>query len=179
MTVKLSRSRADTDGRFRMLPKETRMPLRVERPSSGSRALVRLPLPGGRVVELAIAVDDRTIDIEVVDPPPVDVLDALTPREREVAQLVATGLSNAEAAARLGVSTITIGCHLVSVYRKLRLFGRIELAALVLLAEPSFERAALTELTQAPSARSVRARSPRGRKPSREGAGIATTRPGS
>lgn len=47
--------------------------------------------------------------------------DAVTPREREIIQLLAEGLSNKEAASRLGVSVKTIEAHRANVMRKLRL----------------------------------------------------------
>lgn len=45
----------------------------------------------------------------------------LTPREREIVQLLAEGRSNKEAAAALGVSVKTIEAHRANVMRKLRL----------------------------------------------------------
>ncbi|HZR22916.1 MAG TPA: response regulator transcription factor [Vicinamibacterales bacterium] len=47
--------------------------------------------------------------------------DAVTPRERELIQLLAEGLSNKEAAARLGVSVKTIEAHRANIMRKLHL----------------------------------------------------------
>lgn len=61
---------------------------------------------------------------EPVDP----ALSILTPREYEIAEVVATGLSNAEAAQRLFVSARTIGYHLANTYRKLGIGGRDDLA---------------------------------------------------
>ena len=46
---------------------------------------------------------------------------ALTAREREIVQLVTEGLSNKEAAARLGISEKTIETHRATVMRKLKL----------------------------------------------------------
>jgi DNA-binding NarL/FixJ family response regulator len=45
----------------------------------------------------------------------------VTPREREIIQLVAEGYSNKEAATRLGVSIKTIEAHRANIMRKLRL----------------------------------------------------------
>jgi DNA-binding CsgD family transcriptional regulator len=54
--------------------------------------------------------------------------DELTPAELRVAQLVAAGATNKEAAARLFVSPNTIEFHLKNVYRKLDVRSRSELA---------------------------------------------------
>ncbi len=54
--------------------------------------------------------------------------DALTRRERELAELVAAGLRNAEIGARLSISAGTVKIHLNRVYRKLGLPSRVALA---------------------------------------------------
>src|SRR5690625_3258563 len=55
----------------------------------------------------------------------------LTEREREVAQTIARGATNREAAAELFVSIRTIEVHLTSIFRKLEIGSRVELAILV------------------------------------------------
>ncbi|WP_270025401.1 helix-turn-helix domain-containing protein [Solirubrobacter phytolaccae] len=52
----------------------------------------------------------------------------LTEREREVAQLVLCGASNAEIATRLGMSEPTVKTHLTRIYAKLGIRSRTELA---------------------------------------------------
>lgn len=47
--------------------------------------------------------------------------ETVTPREREIIQLIAEGHSNKEAAARLGISVKTIEAHRANIMRKLRL----------------------------------------------------------
>jgi DNA-binding NarL/FixJ family response regulator len=47
--------------------------------------------------------------------------ESVTPREREIIQLLAEGQSNKEAAARLGISVKTIEAHRANIMRKLRL----------------------------------------------------------
>ena len=54
-------------------------------------------------------------------------LEALTPREREVLQLIARGYRYKEIAARLHLSVKTIESHVSSVLRKLQLSSRAEL----------------------------------------------------
>jgi DNA-binding CsgD family transcriptional regulator len=53
---------------------------------------------------------------------------ALTPTERRVAELVADGHTNREVADRLFLSTKTVAAHLTSVYAKLGVRSRTELA---------------------------------------------------
>jgi DNA-binding CsgD family transcriptional regulator len=53
----------------------------------------------------------------------------LTPREREVAALVAEGLSNGEIGKRLYISTKTASVHVSSILRKLAMSSRSEIAA--------------------------------------------------
>lgn len=53
----------------------------------------------------------------------------LTPTERQVADLVSAGQTNREVAARLFISVRTVETHLASVYRKLGIRSRSELAA--------------------------------------------------
>jgi DNA-binding NarL/FixJ family response regulator len=58
-------------------------------------------------------------------------VDSLTAHEREVVALVARGATNREAAATLFVSPKTIEYHLASVYRKLDIRSRTQLALAV------------------------------------------------
>lgn len=55
----------------------------------------------------------------------------LTPREREVARLVAQGKRNAEIAQDLGSSWLTVATHLKHIYSKLCIRSRTELANVV------------------------------------------------
>jgi DNA-binding NarL/FixJ family response regulator len=50
----------------------------------------------------------------------------LTPREHEVLELVAAGLSNRAIAAKLGLSTNTISNHISSIFGKLQVGSRAE-----------------------------------------------------
>ena len=50
----------------------------------------------------------------------------LTPREREVLTLIASGLSNAAIASRLGLATNTVGNHISNIFAKLQVASRAE-----------------------------------------------------
>lgn len=60
--------------------------------------------------------------------PPAAAGEILTPRELEILPLVARGMGNQAIARWLGVSVTTVRTHLSSVYGKLRLDSRVELA---------------------------------------------------
>ena len=50
----------------------------------------------------------------------------LTPREREVLDLIAYGLGNATIGSRLGLATATVGNHITSIFAKLQVASRAE-----------------------------------------------------
>jgi DNA-binding NarL/FixJ family response regulator len=52
----------------------------------------------------------------------------LTPREKEVLELAALGLTNRQAAERLGITVHAIKFHLATIYRKLDVANRTEAA---------------------------------------------------
>jgi DNA-binding NarL/FixJ family response regulator len=55
----------------------------------------------------------------------------LTPREEEVAVLVAQGLTNRQIASRLVISEATVETHLARIFRKLGLQSRTQLSVWV------------------------------------------------
>ena len=57
--------------------------------------------------------------------------DGLTPQERNVARLVATGLTNREIAGRLFVTTNTVETHLRHIFQKLDVTSRTQLAVAI------------------------------------------------
>ena len=61
----------------------------------------------------------------------VAALEVLTPREREIARLVGEGINNKLIARRLDITERTVKAHLGSVFAKLGVTGRLQLALLV------------------------------------------------
>jgi DNA-binding CsgD family transcriptional regulator len=59
---------------------------------------------------------------------PAPTTDGLTQREREVALLVADGLRSREVAERLGIASQTVKSHLKTIFDKLGVRNRVELA---------------------------------------------------
>ena len=66
----------------------------------------------------------------------LEILQPLTPAERRVVEVVAAGASNRAAADQLFVSVRAVEVHLTSVYRKLGIKSRTELASLLARAGP-------------------------------------------
>ena len=62
------------------------------------------------------------------DAPAAPSADSLTQREREVALLVADGLRSREVAERLGIASQTVKSHLKTIFDKLGVRNRVELA---------------------------------------------------
>lgn len=79
---------------------------------------------------LSPPVTRRVIDRMARQPAPdtasSERLDELTPRERDVLELVARGLSNGEIAAELVVEPSTVKTHVKRILRKLRLRDRVQ-----------------------------------------------------
>ncbi len=71
---------------------------------------------------------------QLLDAEPPMPLDELTPREREVLDLVADGLTNRAIAARLVVSEHTVHRHVTNILRKLEVSSRTAAAALAVRA---------------------------------------------
>ncbi len=73
---------------------------------------------------------DDAAATETRAPGPAGELDALTAREREVFDLVATGHSNREIADRLGIGEETVKTHVSHVLGKLDLHDRVQVAVM-------------------------------------------------
>ncbi len=79
--------------------------------------------------------DERRRRLQMAERSADDVLDRLTRAERRVAGAVGRGMANKEAAAHLVLSVKTVDAHLQSIYRKLEIRSRAELAILIARSE--------------------------------------------
>jgi DNA-binding CsgD family transcriptional regulator len=91
-----------------------------------------IPAPGQTVAEQDLMVRCEPLgDLLLLTIWPAGPLDRLTSREREIVFSIAQGLSFKQAARKIGVAPSTVANHLYRVYRKLGVYSRTELAALV------------------------------------------------
>jgi DNA-binding NarL/FixJ family response regulator len=80
--------------------------------------------PGwGSVLDISLPLDPRPTEVDAADD------GDLTPRERDVLRLVATGVGNREIAEGLGISVNTVKYHVANLLRKHGARTRAELAA--------------------------------------------------
>jgi PAS domain S-box-containing protein len=102
-------------------------------------------LRGTRAQHLPLRDGDETVGVLIlafdVPLPPSDPKPRLTPRQREILRLIAFGLSTAEVARELTLSTETVRNHLRNAFRELNAHNRVEAIAtarrLGLLAAPA------------------------------------------
>ena len=85
----------------------------------------------GQDFEIDLAASESVGAPVVVAHAPEDGLPDLTPRQREIARLLADGMSNKEIARRLDISVATVKDHVHSVLSRLELRRRGEVGALV------------------------------------------------
>jgi len=91
--------------------------------AAGARGFVPKDWPADRVADAVRQLGaGRQVFPEAADAP----AGALTPRERDVLELIATGATNSEIAAKLHLSPHTVKEHASAVYRKLDVRNRAE-----------------------------------------------------
>ena len=79
---------------------------------------------------LTLAVEELAVRSVNAAPPEPAIRGRLSGREQDIAQLIASGLSNQEVANRLHICEATVKAHLTHIFQKLTLRGRGQLAAL-------------------------------------------------
>ena len=103
-------------------------------PARQLQEAVRVVASGDALLSPSVTrtVIDRLARDPAARPKPIDPrLDGLTPRERDILALVATGLSNSEVANRLSISEGTVKTHVGHLLTKLDARDRIQLVILV------------------------------------------------
>ena len=98
----------------------------TEASSSELRAAVAAAAHGFTVVPAPLGSRLLPAPLGTADPGDSDRSETLTPREREVLELLGEGLSNREIADRLGISEHTAKAHVASVFGKLGASNRTE-----------------------------------------------------
>ena len=120
----------------------------VQAMKSGAADFIEKPFKDQVVLDAVAAAMRRSAEAlheQQVRGEAVRLLDALSPREREVAQLVAQGQPNKLIAAKLGISEKTVHIHRQHVMEKACVSSAAELARLMLRADP----AAFDQVTRA------------------------------
>ncbi len=90
---------------------------------------IRKVTRGGVWLERKVAdqVLDHLLSARDTEDPEARKIAALTPREREVIDLICQGLRNKTISDRLNISEVTVSHHLTSIYRKLEVDDRTSL----------------------------------------------------
>ena len=91
--------------------------------------IVRTRTALDQVMEYTLAEPDREQTAKMLPPSMKEKLEGLTPREREVAILIAQGKSNPEIAEVLVVSERTVTTHVTNILSKLRFTSRTQIAS--------------------------------------------------
>jgi|SRR5271170_6995421 len=115
------------------------IPLAVRAMKAGAIDFVEKPFDDAELLDAvrrALAESRRIEEIESVAAEATHQLATLTPREREVLQLLVTGLSNNAIAIELGASPRTVEVHRARVFEKLQARSLPDLVRAVLAAEP-------------------------------------------
>ena len=89
---------------------------------------IRLILQGGTVINSQLLQKALRGEHKAAPAPPGERLEALTPREAEVLQLLAQGLGNQEIAETLGTSRVTAKKHIHHIIGKLQVSDRTQAA---------------------------------------------------
>jgi DNA-binding NarL/FixJ family response regulator len=81
-----------------------------------------------QAIEYALSREERDLPVPEQRPPADEPTEALTPREREIALLVARGLTNRRIAEELVLSEHTVATHVRKILKKLGLRSRAQIS---------------------------------------------------
>jgi two-component system response regulator FixJ len=112
----------------------------VQAMKSGAADFIEKPFKDQVVLDAVAAAVRRSAELlqeQQVRDEAIRLLDALSPREREVARLVAQGQPNKMVASSLGISEKTVHIHRQHVMEKAGVSSAAELARLMLRADPA------------------------------------------
>lgn len=87
---------------------------------------VRRVAGGARVIDQTVG--NRALSRMLERTEAQTLAQTLSPREREIVTMIAAGMRNKEIAGRLAIGEGTVKTHLHTIYRKLNVDGRVELA---------------------------------------------------
>jgi DNA-binding NarL/FixJ family response regulator len=94
--------------------------------TKGSRASLREALPALEVIGISLWTSRAQAELARAEAVPTHDL-SLTPSERRVAELAASGMTNKDVATALFISPKTVEANLARIYRKLGIKSRAEL----------------------------------------------------
>jgi DNA-binding NarL/FixJ family response regulator len=96
---------------------------------SGAKAVVFKDQPASMLISCVrkVLAEEPRMESPIMPREPPSGVEALTAREREVAQWAAAGARNKEIAWQLGISEGTVKLHLFHAYQKLRVSNRVGL----------------------------------------------------
>ena len=103
---------------------------RRQRQKERARATLREALQAFEAMGTPLWANRARAELARADVVPTDSL-ALTPSERRVAELAASGMTNRDVAAALFISPKTVEANLARIYRKLGIKSRAELGRLI------------------------------------------------
>jgi DNA-binding CsgD family transcriptional regulator len=109
--------------------------LRRGRRPSAAREHLRSALETFRRFDAQPWIEQATAELRAagdqVEHRDVDIVDALTPQQLQIARLAAAGATNREVAAQMFLSTRTVDHHMRNIFARLGIRSRIDLARLI------------------------------------------------
>ena len=115
------------------------VPMAVQSLKNGAFDFLEKPFRGQDLIDCihqALSLDEKTRNSRLIRVDIVERLETLTPRERQIVDLIVSGMTTKQIAAQLKVSTQAIDAHRGKAMKKLAVSSVAELARLLYAAEP-------------------------------------------